>query len=344
MEAVYISVIIPVYNVDIDRFKQCISSVLKQKYYNYEIVVIDDGSMEELSTEYNRVCDKEAKIRYFKTENRGVSAARNYGVKVARGEYITFVDSDDEILDIFLSEASEIIKNTNLSYIIGGLAGDGESYIQYNSIRESDIHFVNAGSLSEFKKHMIDEWIMFDSGGHINRGPVSRLIKREIALESPFNESISIGEDMLWNLHLLNMVTQCAYVERVWYIYHFNENSATHKKNNTIIQEELKELRLLKKEVNFKQQSEYIAFCNHIFECMKRIHECYIQHVWDDKSERRMAENQIYHNEPWIMVENFKYIKIAPWHHKLKSVLFRMRMLFLCWKLKDVVTNLKESV
>ena len=242
-----------------------------------------------------------------------------------------------------MTEASTIIKKTNLDFIIGGLAGDGEAYKQ-NSIRESDIHFVNAGNLSEFKTHMLDKWILFDNGGHINRGPVSRLISRAIALENPFDENLSIGEDMLWNLHLINKIKQCAYVERVWYIYHFNANSATHRINPAILQEEIKELGLLKKEINFKKKMEYTSFCNHIFECMKRIYDCYIQYIWNDKSKRREIENLIYHNEPWIMVESFKYMKSAPWKHKSKALLFRIRMLFLAWKLKNIIMNLKERM
>ncbi len=91
-----ISVIVPVYKVE-PYLRQCVESILNQTYRDIEVLLIDDGSPDrcgEICDEYAR---KDQRIRVFHTENRGLSAARNLGLKEAKGEYIGFVDSDDWI-------------------------------------------------------------------------------------------------------------------------------------------------------------------------------------------------------------------------------------------------------
>lgn len=91
-----ISVIVPIYNSE-PYIHQCIDSIISQEYRDLEIILIDDGS----SDNCGKICDEYAKvdkrIRVFHTENQGLSAARNLGLKEARGEYIGYVDSDDWI-------------------------------------------------------------------------------------------------------------------------------------------------------------------------------------------------------------------------------------------------------
>jgi glycosyltransferase involved in cell wall biosynthesis len=87
-----ISVIIPTYNRS-ELLKEAIKSVLNQSYSDFEIIVVDDGSTDDtraVVTSYNS-----SKIIYFFQENRGRSSARNRGIKLARGEYVAFLDSDD---------------------------------------------------------------------------------------------------------------------------------------------------------------------------------------------------------------------------------------------------------
>jgi len=90
-----ISVIIPSYN-RANFIKRSLNSVFEQSYKNFEIIVVDDGSTDDTENFIKNYPDR--RIRYIKhTENRGVPSARNTGIKAARGEYITFLDSDDEI-------------------------------------------------------------------------------------------------------------------------------------------------------------------------------------------------------------------------------------------------------
>ena len=91
-----ISVIVPVYKVE-PYLRQCVESILNQTYSDLEVLLIDDGSPDrcgEICDEYEK---KDIRVRVFRTENRGVSAARNLGLREAKGDLIGFVDSDDWI-------------------------------------------------------------------------------------------------------------------------------------------------------------------------------------------------------------------------------------------------------
>ena len=91
-----ISVIVPVYKVK-RYLHQCIDSILSQTYHDLEILLIDDGSPDKCGEICEEYAKKDNRIRVFHTENRGLSAARNLGLREAKGEYIGFVDSDDWI-------------------------------------------------------------------------------------------------------------------------------------------------------------------------------------------------------------------------------------------------------
>ena len=101
--------IIPVFNGE-KYISECIESVLCQSYGDFEIIVIDDGSTDNTP----EICGKFDKIIYFRQENKGVSMARQKGLELAKGEYITFIDSDDTIKTDFLEKMSSEIKNYDI--------------------------------------------------------------------------------------------------------------------------------------------------------------------------------------------------------------------------------------
>lgn len=105
-----VSIIIPVYKVE-QYLKRCINSVRNQTYSNWEIILIDDGSPDQCP----KICDQYAKndtrIKVIHQKNAGVSSARNAGLSIATGEYITFLDSDDfwhnTYIEVLLHQALE---------------------------------------------------------------------------------------------------------------------------------------------------------------------------------------------------------------------------------------------
>lgn len=114
-----ISIIIPVYNVKAYVGK-CLNSIKRQKYENLDIIIVDDGSTDESG----KICDEfvknETRARVFHKKNGGLSDARNYGIKKAKGEIIAFVDSDDFVQEEFISAMYENMVENNVDVVVCG--------------------------------------------------------------------------------------------------------------------------------------------------------------------------------------------------------------------------------
>lgn len=108
-EKTLISVIIPVHNAE-DTLDVCIQSVEMQEFEDYEIILVDDGSTDQSGIICDTRAEENDKIRVFHTENKGAAAARNYGVRQAKGEAVAFVDSDDTVSEIYLSYLWELMQ------------------------------------------------------------------------------------------------------------------------------------------------------------------------------------------------------------------------------------------
>lgn len=91
-----ISIIVPVYKVE-DYINQCINSILHQSYENWELILVDDGSPDLCGCICDDFATKDKRIKVIHKENGGLSDARNAGINIARGDYFTFIDSDDYI-------------------------------------------------------------------------------------------------------------------------------------------------------------------------------------------------------------------------------------------------------
>ena len=119
MKNTLVSIVIPVYNVE-DFVERCLSSVYLQSYNNIEIIVVDDGSTDGSGA----ICDDFAKgkknIRVFHNKNKGLSFARNFGIKKAKGELIALVDSDDFVKNNFVEKMVESLVRDNSNLVICG--------------------------------------------------------------------------------------------------------------------------------------------------------------------------------------------------------------------------------
>lgn len=115
-----VSVIIPVYNVR-PYLDECIRSILEQTYQNMEILVIDDGSADGCSERCDYWQQQDQRIRVIHQENRGLSGARNTGLEAARGEYISFVDSDDYLNLDMVRRMVETAEGAGIELVICGV-------------------------------------------------------------------------------------------------------------------------------------------------------------------------------------------------------------------------------
>ncbi|MDN3676705.1 glycosyltransferase family 2 protein [Flavobacterium paronense] len=105
-----VSVIIPCYN-QAHFLSDALHSILEQTYNNWECIIVNDGSPDNTETIAQDWCKKDDRFKYLYKENGGLSSARNYGINVAKGEYIVTLDADDKYEKTFLSKGVEILDN-----------------------------------------------------------------------------------------------------------------------------------------------------------------------------------------------------------------------------------------
>ena len=115
------SIIIPVYNIE-KYIKECVYSILKQEYMDYEIILVDDGSPDSCPQICDELKAQDNRITVIHKKNAGVSAARKDGAINARGDYIICVDGDDWLAGNCLSEIAKVIEKTDVDIVCHGLS------------------------------------------------------------------------------------------------------------------------------------------------------------------------------------------------------------------------------
>ena len=169
-----VSIILPTYNRAY-IIEKAIQSVLNQTYQDFELIIVDDGSTDNTEEIIKKLQEKDKRIRYIKLEtNKGAAAARNEGIKIAHGKYITFQDSDDEWLPEKLEKQMKIFETTPEDIIVytgfWRIDGDEKTYIPDINIsnREGNIHkellkrnFIGTPSILLLKKNL-EKIGMFD--------------------------------------------------------------------------------------------------------------------------------------------------------------------------------------
>lgn len=176
------SVIIPTYN-RVEFILLAIRSVLLQSYKNFELIVVNDGSTDE--TENVVATIKDDRLRYVYIENSERGKARNTGVQMATGDYVTFLDSDDQLYDDYLEEALKGLQKHN--YI--------PFYHQAYEIR----------SYVKFSDRLVHNYHNRDVRFLVKGNPLSCLgvfIRRAEAIQFPFNEDRELSGSEDWELWL----------------------------------------------------------------------------------------------------------------------------------------------
>lgn len=112
MKSPTVSIIVPVYNVE-KYLRICLDSILAQTFTDWECILVDDGSTDKSGEICDEFVQRDPRFRSFHKRNGGVSSARNMGLAEVRGEWVTFMDSDDWVESYFLSTITSYIKNDN---------------------------------------------------------------------------------------------------------------------------------------------------------------------------------------------------------------------------------------
>lgn len=201
-----VSIIIPIYNVEkyIDR---CIYSVVNQTYENIEIILVDDGSIDQSSIFCDKWIKSDSRILLIKKNNGGLSDARNAGLEMASGKYICFVDSDDWIEPETIEIAERRIHDVDL--VVWGYYSD---FVDQNErMISSDVHKYNALCKRNLDyKKIIDPEVMGIAGYAWNK-----LYKKNLIDNLRFEKGISLVEDVLFNVPYMCKCEIIAFIDYI---------------------------------------------------------------------------------------------------------------------------------
>ena len=221
-----ISVIVPVYKTE-EYLERCVNSILNQTYKDIELILVDDGSPDKCPEICDMFAKKDERVKVLHKANGGVSTARNAGLEIATGDYITFVDSDDYIeLDMYekmLSKAAEY----GCDVIMCDCMKD---YPDHSTIYTHDIR----GGFYSYEELVIEYYphlLMMENVEYpATISNVTILWKN--TLNTPdmrYEPAIRFSEDLLFGAKLLRNAKSFYYMKgEALYHYIFNESSASH--------------------------------------------------------------------------------------------------------------------
>lgn len=216
----YVSVIVPAYNAAA-TLRKTVDDILAQTFLDYEIVLVDDGSTDETPALCDRFAVENEKFHVLHQKNGGLSNARNNGTKVAQGEFVTYVDSDDRIDPHYLEYLVQAVKETGAPFAFG----------QNDRARENQEVFTQSG---DFKVRLLSqrEALKAMGTGALPVGAWCKLGKREVYLQNPFLEG-KYYEDLSSTYRILLEHETVAMVDIPLYHYVMRGGSITGRKQTT---------------------------------------------------------------------------------------------------------------
>ena len=197
-----ISVIVPVYNVEkyLDR---CVESIVSQTYKNLEIILIDDGSPDNCPQMCDDWAKKDSRIKVIHKENGGVSSARNCGLDEAKGEYISFVDSDDVIHSQFYEIMAKNIGDADIIYC------EYKNFTNEISFDEADNFEIEVNKRNDvFLNPKFSFYIVWN-----------KLIKKNLLNNLRFDTELKNAEDTWFAFKLLSNCNKVVYIKTPLYGY-----------------------------------------------------------------------------------------------------------------------------
>lgn len=242
--SVFFSILVPVYNVD-KYIDECIMSVLKQQYTNYELLLIDDGSTDESG----KICDKyaqsDARIKAYHKPNQGLLHTRRYGIDKASGDYYIFLDSDDMLKDGALEIIANKISQYKCDCIIYGYEKTENGVVISKTEDTEEI------CLSDKNKICKKCFFSVDMNS-LCRKAVKATVFHDFDYSKYYG--IQLSEDLLQSIEIYKNSQSIAFINEILYVYRTNPNSLTQKNDNIKI-----DFTVRKKVLEFIQQEQVFS-------------------------------------------------------------------------------------
>lgn len=259
------SLIVPIYNSESYLFR-CLNSLTQIKYSNVQFILIDDGSTDNSAKIALWFVKHDERFKYFYKKNSGPASARNYGIKKSKGEYICFVDSDDEVLpNKYFKTINKILSQNPLDILeFNAFSQDGKV------VHFSKPNQVMSG-LSYLKEYL-------NENNYLNVVPWTKVVSSKyIKLKQLYFEN-TFAEDDLWAHKLFVDALKVLFIDQPIYIAHPRKNSISSKRSSVI-------------NIRFQQQN------------LRELEQFYISHV-KSRSVLNVLRNDLCHNFIAISVLN----------------------------------------
>ncbi|MBQ7943451.1 MAG: glycosyltransferase [Lachnospiraceae bacterium] len=217
-----ISIIVPVYNVE-EYLSRCVDSIINQTYTNLEIILIDDGATDGCGVICDSYAEKDDRIKVIHKENGGLSDARNAGLNIMAGEYVSCIDSDDFVSPYFIENLYNATVNTDCQIV-------GSWFVEYfdgNSIPEAkradtkDVQVYNRENL--YRKMLYQDGVEVSAWGKLYKSTLFDGVRYPKG---------KIYEDILTTYKLIEKVDKMAILPNVDYFYYQRANSIAQSKFN----------------------------------------------------------------------------------------------------------------
>lgn len=295
-----ISVIVPIYGVEayLDR---CIRSIVEQTYGNLEIILVDDGSPDNCPAMCDAWAEKDRRIRVIHKENGGLSDARNAGLAVASGEYISFIDSDDWIESTFYEALLGAMQRTGAE-----VAACATNFVAENGevlrIRQTEPGSV--GKLEALRRLVMEDGVY---------QTVWNMLYRREVMDGILFEKSRYNEDEFWTYRVLDRVECLATVEEPLYNYL--------QRSTSIIGVGYNIRRLDGLEARFRRMEylqKYVELASltrqqFTFDCMWHL-QCVLKYLTGE--EQRRAKEMI--------LEYLNQTPVVPWHQLTANAKYKV--------------------
>lgn len=251
-----ISVIVPIYNTQ-EFLAECLESIKKQSYSNFEVILIDDGSTDNSHLIYNEYLE-DTRFKLIKTENKGLSCARNTGLSNAKGKYIVTIDSDDFVDEYFIEHLHDEITifDSDICLCKTKIIDDMRILSDVNSNNIQRVTKITKEKNINEYSNLVEDFHMSDSWNKMYKRKFVESTGVTFSLDKSFN-----GTDLLFNHKIMLHEPQISFLMEELYFYRIRFNSQVRRKNRKllagfleIISQLLIESRKLEYDLRFEKQ------------------------------------------------------------------------------------------
>lgn len=208
-----ISIIVPIYNVE-KYLPRCIDSILAQTFTDFELILVDDGSPDNCPQICDEYAKKDNRIKVIHKENGGISSARNIGLDISKGDYISFVDSDDIIYFKYFEFLAQNVQDQDVDIVYCEYKKFTECY-NFEEICDYDIETETLSENNIFLNPPFSFYVVWN-----------KLIRHELIYDLRFDTNIKNAEDSLFAFELLKRSRKVVYVKAPLYGYFIRSNGA----------------------------------------------------------------------------------------------------------------------